>query len=251
MSRLVRLYPRRWRDRYEAEVLDLLEQRTISVADRFDLVRGAIDAHLHPQLPGQEPGSEPSRQPVTHRIPGLVALTAGLLWTADVTFLLVWGDPARDWGSLIGTAFVLMLISLPGDYMLTGHGRRIAIGLGLVAVCFACFAAIPVWPIQLAFAVSGYLIVLGGMLALAALRAGIGSTGRWRLLGLTIALPALIGAAAVVGLTGPGPSSQFAYALVVPYGLAWLVVGLQLAYRGSPTIVDPPAFAVEPEVNPA
>ena len=28
MSRLVRLYPRRWRDRYEEEFLSLLEERT-------------------------------------------------------------------------------------------------------------------------------------------------------------------------------------------------------------------------------
>jgi hypothetical protein len=244
MSRLVRLHPRPWRDRYEEEVLDLLDQRAFSLADRIDLVRGAIDAHVHPQLPA----SRSPVQPLTHRVPGLLALAASLLWTANVTILLVWGNPALDWG-LIGMAFVLMLVSLPGDYMLAGHGRRIALGLCAVAVCFVGFAAIPLWPVQLACAAVGYLIAFGGMLALAALRAGIGSTGRWRLLGLTIALPALIGGPAVVGLTSLGLSSQLAYAVVVPYGLAWLVVGLMLALRGSPTIADPPVIAIEPEVT--
>ena len=48
MSMLIRLYPQAWRDRYEAEILDLLEQRTVSLSASVDLIRGAADAHLHP-----------------------------------------------------------------------------------------------------------------------------------------------------------------------------------------------------------
>lgn len=75
MRSLIRLYPRRWRERYEAEILDLLAERPASIADGLDLVRGAFDAHLHPQAHG----SRPAAQPLTHRIPGLLALAAGLL----------------------------------------------------------------------------------------------------------------------------------------------------------------------------
>jgi hypothetical protein len=247
MSALVRLYPRRWRDRYESEILDLLEQRPLSFADGLDLVRGALDAHLHPQVPGRAP----TPQPWTHRIPGIVALTAGLLWTSHLAYLASRADLASDWGSLAGIAFILMLISLPGDYMAAGHGRRIAIGLGVIGACFVGIAAIPAWPIKLVLAAIGYLVFLGGMLGLAAVRAGIGSSGRWRLIGLAIALPVLIGIPAAVGVTETSPSIRLIYALIIPYGLAWLLIGLRMAIRGAPTIVDPPADILAPEVHPA
>ena len=50
MSALVRLYPRAWRERYEAEFLELLEARPPTIGDRFDILRGALDARLHPQV---------------------------------------------------------------------------------------------------------------------------------------------------------------------------------------------------------
>ena len=50
MSALVRLYPAAWRARYEEEFLALLEAWPPTAGDRFDIVRGAIDARLHPQV---------------------------------------------------------------------------------------------------------------------------------------------------------------------------------------------------------
>ena len=50
MSGLLRLYPRRWRERYGEEFEELLAERPPSVRHRLDIVRGALDAHLHPQL---------------------------------------------------------------------------------------------------------------------------------------------------------------------------------------------------------
>jgi hypothetical protein len=47
---LLRLYPRTWRERYEDELLAMLEQRPISFLDGVDLFFGALDAHLHPHL---------------------------------------------------------------------------------------------------------------------------------------------------------------------------------------------------------
>jgi Rieske Fe-S protein len=46
---IVRLYPRAWRDRYGAEVVDILERRGIRIVDLIDLSGGAFDAWLHPQ----------------------------------------------------------------------------------------------------------------------------------------------------------------------------------------------------------
>lgn len=51
MSRLLRLYPRSWRERYGEEFLGLILERPPSFADRVDIVRGAVDARLHSQLP--------------------------------------------------------------------------------------------------------------------------------------------------------------------------------------------------------
>lgn len=46
---LLRLYPRAWRERYAEELSAQLEaQRPLRIGVVADLVRGALDAHLHP-----------------------------------------------------------------------------------------------------------------------------------------------------------------------------------------------------------
>jgi hypothetical protein len=47
---LLWLYPRRWRSRYGDEFLVLLEQRGVSPTMLLDVLRGAVDAWLHPEL---------------------------------------------------------------------------------------------------------------------------------------------------------------------------------------------------------
>ena len=47
---LLRLYPRAWRERYEEEMLDMLEHRPLSFTDGVNLFFGALDAQLHPHL---------------------------------------------------------------------------------------------------------------------------------------------------------------------------------------------------------
>jgi hypothetical protein len=42
---LTRLYPRPWRERYEAEFQAMLEEYQLSVWDLLDIARGALDAH--------------------------------------------------------------------------------------------------------------------------------------------------------------------------------------------------------------
>lgn len=50
MTWLIRLYPRRFRLRYGAELADLIAARPFSVRTTVDLIAGAIDAWIHPQL---------------------------------------------------------------------------------------------------------------------------------------------------------------------------------------------------------
>jgi hypothetical protein len=50
VSDLLKLYPRPWRERYGEEFEALLADRPPTVRHRLDIVRGAIDARLHPEL---------------------------------------------------------------------------------------------------------------------------------------------------------------------------------------------------------
>jgi hypothetical protein len=52
MRWLVRLYPRDWRCRYGAEMEAQLRQWRPGPREAFDLLAGAVDAHLHPQWSG-------------------------------------------------------------------------------------------------------------------------------------------------------------------------------------------------------
>ena len=47
---LLRLYPARWRDRYGEEFRAVLANQRASLGLFFDVLGGAIDAHLHPQI---------------------------------------------------------------------------------------------------------------------------------------------------------------------------------------------------------
>lgn len=77
---LLRLYPRAWRKRYEAEMLALLEEHDVTLATRLDLLRGTIDA-WHEQ-----------RRSVMTPLPTVVRRAAGLGLIPSVviiaTFLL-------------------------------------------------------------------------------------------------------------------------------------------------------------------
>jgi hypothetical protein len=239
MSRLVRLYPQAWRDRYEDEFLTLLEERPPTFFDVVDAIRGAVDAHMNPQG-----DVEPS--PWTHRVPGLLALTAGAMWSALFIGFLLWQDRAWDLAILMPISMFLMFISLPGDYM-AAHGRRIAMALGVLGLCIVV-ANLPWSVITAAFGIAGYLIAFGGMLTLAAIRAEIGAAGRWTLLILTIVIPVAISLPAMLGLVTFTVGQTW---ILLPYGLTWALIGLRMAVRGSPTIIDLPVSPTEPEVRAA
>ena len=51
---ILKFYPRRWRERYQEEMLAVLEQHTISLSTILDLLLGALDARLDPAYRTQE-----------------------------------------------------------------------------------------------------------------------------------------------------------------------------------------------------
>ena len=58
-SALLRMYPRAWRQRYGAEMRQLLAEQKLTVRTIADLLAGAIDARLNPQVPNAVQTSRP------------------------------------------------------------------------------------------------------------------------------------------------------------------------------------------------
>jgi hypothetical protein len=243
MTRLVRLYPKAWRDRYEVEFVGLLRERPPSIRDLVDVAASALDAHLNPHL--ADPEAEAPRW--THRIPGLLALVGGAIWTALIVFVLVRPGVNQDWVGLIMASIFLMFLSLPGDYM-AAHGRQVGIALGLIGVCFVVANLVP-WDVASVISLFTFLLITGGMLTLAAIRAGIGPAGRWILLALSVALPAAIATIPLSGLAVLGEEGgRLLFGLAILYGIGWIVVGMRLVIRGAPTFVEPHLHPLAPEV---
>lgn len=132
MNALLRLYPSSWRARYGEEMVALLDQRGVERRDRLDLLRGALDAWLHP--------------PVPSRVPIVAALVGGGLWTVLATAVLVQPVPP-DWPgylmevvplALIGA--ICLFIAITGCLLRAGelgrpHNGFVAVlmGIGYVA----------------------------------------------------------------------------------------------------------------------
>ena len=228
MSRLVGLYPRPWRVRYESEFLALLAARPPSLRDRLDIVLGAVDARIRPQLPG---GAAPSEYTVA-RGAGLAAIAGGALWCA--TYLGPGLARAEgEWSGLIVLAVGLMLLSLPGAY-LAAYRRPllVASGVGVVSVLAILGGQLP-YGLLLAGPGLALLALLGpGALALAAARAGVAPRRRWWLLAGAFAAP--LGGAVLAGLGAFAAGNWVALAVAasLPYGLAWTLIGASLIRHG-------------------
>jgi hypothetical protein len=109
-ARWLRLYPRDWRDRYEAEMLAILEMRQLDARTRLDLVRAAVDAHAHPRT---APG-----------VPVVAAIVAAVAWIlAGLTSVLQPAPP--DWpGFLFETLPIGLIGAVANVVVVVAVGRR-------------------------------------------------------------------------------------------------------------------------------
>ena len=124
---MLRLYPSRWRARYEDEVRTLIEDRPTRRRDVLDLARGALDARLHP--------------PVPSRIPAVAAIAAGGVWT--VWSLLILSAPAPpDWPGYVEEMLLsalavvaVLVLAVTGAWLRLGDDatrfERVSISLAL------------------------------------------------------------------------------------------------------------------------
>ena len=195
----LRLYPRDWRDRYEDEMLAVLEGRPPTGQAHVDLLRGALDAHTHPLRP-------PPR-------PVLAALVAGVAWV--ITGLASVTQPSMpDWPGYL-------LESLPVGVLGALAALRIVIVLGLRSGLDAPRSTTP----AVVVAVIGHVAWIA-TLAIAALGGPYGA--------ITGAAGSVAGIGTVlVGLTrqraGDHPTAEGLVlaggAMLVPSPLAWVVAG--------------------------
>ena len=231
MSALIRLYPAAWRARYGAEFEALLVDRPATLRDRVDVILGALDARLSPQL---RSALVARRARTTDRLAGGAAIAGGLIWSA--TYLVGWLLKAEGDLSLpILIAVGLMLLSLPGTYV-AAYARPVAIGAAAFALSIAVLAAelVPWSPLLLLPALGIIGAVGPGALALSAARAGIVARDRWRLLVLTLPWPVVGVAATFAGFVPTTVPTPLVVASFLPLGIAWIATGLRIA-RGQPS----------------
>jgi hypothetical protein len=219
MSRIIRLYPAAWRERYEAEFLSLLDERPPTLLDRLDIVRGAVDARIHPQVgPGAR---EPESGAAKMRGAGATAVLGGVFWA--LAGLGFYGAPYvddlgyKDSGAivLLGAAAAaltglgaVMMLRRTASRSIPLWGSAAAILLGAIGL------ALP-WPILLL----GYFGIVSGTLV-------FGMVGAARF-GPTYVFVGLGGLLALGFNTEDGRAL-----MLLPLGAAWIVAGA-LTARGS------------------
>lgn len=233
MTRLVGLYPRSWRDRYEVEFLGVMEARRPSIGDQLDIVRGAVDARLHPQIPAP---SDPARRPRRRvMVAGLLTMVGGAGWLAWMTFTLRY---FRGWGSgMPEHAELGMAISFMTFLALTSATIAIAVAFDLLMPARGMVGAILAAFGFLMAALGGGMLILFGFVGVVLLA--------WSLSGRVIPhwlAIAWIGAtvltfSAMVAFVAGNGRDVGLLALGIPFGIAWLVVGVVIAVGRAPVSV--------------
>ena len=203
MSRLLALYPRAWRSRYGDEFAELLQARPPSLRDRLDIVVGAIDARVNPQVPGAD---DREHAMAGDRAARLLAIVVGVLFTiwglVGATLMVPWEsglEPAAPdelmtlawvsgllgsflapvvfgiivlrYGPALGGAGITGAILTPVGLLMAGLGMGelalFILAAGAVLFSWRANRRILSTPVAVAFG-AGTLFVAGGFLAFAA-----------------------------------------------------------------------------------
>ena len=217
MNRLLRLYPRAWRDRYLDEVSDLLADRPPSLRDRLDLIAGAADAWIHPQVVASPQGDQESIvRPIAA---SALALLGGVLWAVGgvVQATSSYGVDGYKESTgvmiVVAAAFVTALGGMARAWSADGSP-----GFRRSAKAMLAFALLMIgpWPI-LAIGFYGHVF--------ATVAFGLLLAQSRQLAGMLLAIGALVA-------TSFNTESTMALA-AIPFGLAWIAVGVAGAFKGS------------------
>jgi hypothetical protein len=256
MSRLVGLYPRAWRARYAEELEDLVAARPLGFGGAVDIVRGALDAHRHPELVDPTVVA-PVREPVSRRryedlrvarrlglgtFIGAVLLVIGTVVALNGPIVFDGDGGYRDGMAAVPfmlAAMVLLSGGLLGQLIRIGPGHLVArAGAILAFVCGPLWAFGP-WLVVLLSLVLAGLVAFG----LAAWRAGaLPGAAMLAIVASVVASVAIV----AVGIQSQVDRLQglnlFALAILALIPV-WLAIGATLL--SLPDVEDDPAPAVE------
>jgi hypothetical protein len=213
MSRLVRLYPRAWRERYEDEFLRLIEDRPPSRLERFDIVRGAIDAWLHPQVrraaSAAHGDSDTRGAVVAASLGGLAFAASGV----SIAVARIGPDGYKD--NDLGVPILIGGMVLTGIAALFAATESRTLRTSLTMIAGALGTLLP-WPF-LAAGFFTYVVATFGL--------GILFIARGRVVGF-----ALLG----IGLLLPSFNTENEWALAaVPVGILWIAFAMAVGWSAT------------------
>ncbi|OGO52224.1 MAG: hypothetical protein A2V84_09565 [Chloroflexi bacterium RBG_16_70_13] len=242
MSQLIVLYPRAWRARYGEELKDIAAAGPLGIGGSIDLVRGALDAHRHPELVDPSVAPPTGLEPVSpQRLADLrVARRLGIAsWLGAVAWIFAWVVAAN--GPMVGSgvdayrdgaaafpiyfaALVMLSAGLIGQ-MIRLPGRARAARLGAFIGIFAA----PLWGL------GPWLLVFALVLLLALLLLAVGAwwVGEWSgPTAFTVVAVTVIGSSIMVSVLGGGASRPIGEVLMVLFvsllTVNWLAIGANL-----------------------
>lgn len=214
MSRLLNLYPPAWRERYRAEVEELLAIHPPALAERLDLVKGAIDAWIHPQVRRPSGGLVPDGP--EWRVARVMAVVGGVLFAVSGLIVAssreITSEGYQDNGAGIPLLIVGMFLTGVAALAIAdeGRSRRIA----AVMVGGALVTILP-WPIMIV----GFFGYAGAAIAL-----GAATLSRGQTFGLV---------PLAIGFILPSFNTETDWALVaVPVGILWVAYAFAVSRSG-------------------
>lgn len=234
---LIRFYPGSWRARYGVEFAELLSARPPTVRDRLDIIRGAIDARIQPQV-----FDAPQRRVVTlgDRVLAAAAVLVGGLFSTWAGIIVVlsprWGEAgavgndllalsygAGLLGAVIAIAVLLGLIYRHiGDLRSPGTIGALVTAGGFLAMTGGAGGS----------AAAVLLIVFGTLVMSPGLARAVGRPVTAFVVGSTLFL-----ASAMFGFIGGGGQELLWLWMLAGYGPAWMLLGVGL--RRGPRVALP------------
>lgn len=236
MSHLLRLYPAPWRQRYGEEFLALLAERPPSLDDRVDIVRGAIDARLHPQATAPQPT-------VADRA-GLAVLSGLGMFVAGILLAISGPVQEDEYGTYRDGAAALpffigaMALLSFGLYRLLERlplERLAARSAAWTAIVTGTFWSIVPWAMTVGLVF--FLAILA--FAIGARRAGLLSGWMTAAVGLAVVGPIVVFAVMSITPWYANRGSNIVL-LLLPMAALWPLVGFRLL-RGFPAVAVEPA----------
>ncbi|MBM4407724.1 MAG: hypothetical protein FJ038_03770 [Chloroflexi bacterium] len=228
--RLISLYPRPWRDRYEDEFRVLISGRQPSTRERLDIVRGAIDARLHPQVPGAPRDADRFGFAA---LAGLAAFVAALVIAANGPVHSDAYGTYRDGSAAVPVMMVATFLLSISVFRVVMQLPTTAI-VGQSAGVLACVVLL-FWPLMFWVMPVGVVVLVSVMLlAVSAHRPGIWPMWLSGAMVAVLTIPAgLMAVLAVLPWYTARELNLNMLILVGPMAAIWLLVGIGLL-RGVP-----------------